>query len=108
MVGKNVNFILCDFQSRKSKYLPTTREGNVFRSVCQSFCTQGYDVSSSLPVWSDVPWGMMSLRVWFHVLFGGLPLRRRGLPLRSVGGGGSASQVEGGVLPPGDPPSTDI
>ena len=87
MDGKKLNFILCDFQSRKSKYLPTAREGN-FSEACVSHFVHG---------------GMMSLPVWSDVLFGGLPLRRRGLPLRSSGGGFFLSGGRG-VLPPGDPP----
>ena len=37
-----------------TSFLLATREGNVFRSMCQSLCSQGPHVMS-LPVWSHVP-----------------------------------------------------
>ena len=33
-------FLLSFFWNKNTQYLPTTREGNVFIGVCQSFCSQ--------------------------------------------------------------------
>ena len=50
---------------RMKIYFPTTREGNVFRSVC--LFKGGYDVTS---VWYHVPLG-----VWCHFLSGGVSIK---------------------------------
>ena len=44
------------------------RQGNVFTSVCQSFCSGGslYDVTSCLAAWCHAPFARVSL--WSHVL----------------------------------------
>ena len=71
-------------------WLPTAREGNVFRGVCQSFCSQVGMMS--LPVCLSgrmfLPEDMISLSIWSRFYSGG--------------GGGSESggglPLDGGVI----------
>ena len=44
-----------DIMSHQSDYLRTAREGNVFRGVCQSYCSQGVSLWTDTPLRTEIP-----------------------------------------------------